>query len=308
MDRVSQGTVVTIGNFDGVHRGHQQLIECGRRHAQQLGMDLVAVTFDPHPRTVLKSEPTRSFIITSTAEKQVLLKRLGVSRVDVLAFTKEFSEMTARAFLDEEIGQRLKSRMVVVGHNFTFGRGGQGTPELLHHWGQEHGVEVEVLDPVYDRGGRQISSSRVRAAIAAGELDEAAQLMGRPFQVYASIVSGAGRGRSMGIPTANMAIGIDHIMPPMGIYAGYCVLPSGETAPAVASWGLRPTFADLDQPLLEVHVIDRTDDLTGLPLWFGFVQKIREERYFDRVEDLVRRMQDDVAIARAGYDPARWKY
>ena len=296
-----QGSVVTIGNFDGVHLGHRRLIEIGQAEARREGGNLVAVTFDPHPRTVLSQDHTTAFLITNTEEKRELLMEAGVSVVDVLPFTPEFSQMAPEVFLHKELGERLKARAVVVGNNFSFGRGGEGTPRLLRHWGEENGVKVVISESVYDASGQPISSSRIRAAIARGDLLEAERLMGRPFQVRTVVVSGAGRGRQMGIPTANLAVAREHVMPPLGVYAGYVRTASGETSAAVASWGLRPTFGDLKEPLLEVHLIDVSRALAGMPIWFAFTQYIRDEVHFNRIEDLVQQMEQDVAVARTWY-------
>jgi riboflavin kinase/FMN adenylyltransferase len=295
------GTIVTIGNFDGVHRGHQRLLDLCATRANHTRLPVVAVTFDPHPRLVLAPGSSEGFLITSTDEKCEFLRQYGVSRVEVVAFNREFAQLPAEQFLDQELGARWKARVVVIGRNFAFGRGALGNTAMLTAWGRCHGIEIVVADPVVDREGIEISSTRIRRAIQVGDLARAEQLLGRPFQVRITVAAGAGRGRQMGVPTANLAIAPEHIMPPMGIYAGYAVLPDGSQAAAVASWGIRPTFGDLTQPLLEVHVIDRTADLNHRPLWFAFKRRIRDEVPFDRIDDLVHQMDRDINLARAWY-------
>ena len=297
--RTVQNAVVTIGNFDGVHLGHQALIERGTELSRHLGGELVVVTFDPHPRSVLGSAKGR-FVISPLDLKLERLAELGVEYVKVMPFTRPFAETPAQTFMNEELDGRLPVRWVVVGENFAFGKGGQGTPALLAHWGMARGIGVSVVPPKRDREGKPISSTRVRQAIQQGDFEGAEALLGTSFRVRAQVASGAGRGSQMGVATANLEVADDWLMPPYGIYAGSVARQGGEAGlAAVASWGLRPTFGDLDRPLLEVHVIENELQLRGEMLTFSFIRRLREERRYDRVDDLIRQMGDDIANAKA---------
>lgn len=296
-----RGSVVTIGNFDGVHRGHQQLIALAASQAEARHGECIVLTFDPHPRAILHPEQASSFLITTTAEKTHLLQSFGADRVEVLPFTPEFSSLSARDFLEQEVVGRLHAEAVVVGRNFSFGRGGEGDVAFLRHFGAQNDIAVIVAEPLFDDHGMPISSSRIRASVARGDLLEAERLLGRAFGVQGRVISGAGRGRQMGVPTANLAIGGDHLMPPLGVYAGFVGVGPETTFPAVASWGIRPTFADLSDPLLEVHVIDVEIELAGRTITFSFTGRIRPELRFANVDELMQQMVKDIDLARAWY-------
>ena len=298
--RVARPTVVTIGNFDGVHLGHRHLLARAQAMAEGMGRDLVVVTFDPPPRTVLEPEAT-GYVITAIDIKLELLADLGVRWVKVLQFTPEFSRIPAKRFLEEELGEKLQVQGIVVGQDFSFGHRGRGTPALLRAWGASRRVAVEVVEAVADEDGTAISSSRVRAAVRRGDLAAVEELLGRPLQVCGHVVSGAGRGRQIGVPTANVPIDRYQVMPPYGIYAGEARVGHKRKDPAVASWGVRPTFGDLTQPLLEVHLIDTDVHLRGELLTFQFGSWLREERNFSEVDELVRQMQEDIVQAKARY-------
>lgn len=299
-------TVVTIGNFDGVHRGHQSLISLSQELARAKHLRLVVMTFDPHPRQVLARGNEPHQVITDLDDKLAILAGLEVPYVRVLPFTTEFSQIPAERFLVEELANRLQAECVVVGEDFSFGQGARGTAQTLAAWGAATGIEVVIAEPVFDHSGEKISSSRVREAIRIGDMDRAMALLGRPFTLRTPIVSGAGRGAQMGVPTANMEIGSDRLMPPFGIYAGLAWITPAVTMPAVASWGVRPTFGDLKRPLLEVHVIGHHQDFVGEMLHFGFLRRLRDEQKYDRTEDLVRQMHVDIAEANACYHASPW--
>ncbi len=300
MSRLARPTVVTIGSFDGVHRGHRHLIERARAMAGQMGLDLVVVTFDPLPRAVLEPDAT-GYVITASDLKLELIAELGGRRVKVIPFTPEFSRISAERFMEEELAESLQVRGIVVGQDFSFGHQGRGTPDLLSAWGASNRVAVEVVSPVADEDGIVISSSRIRAAVRGGDLATAERLMGRPLQARGRVSSGAGRGRKIGVPTANVPIDRYQLMPPYGIYAGEALVGLEGKYPAVASWGIRPTFADLVEPLLEVHLIETERYIVGEQLSFRFGSWLREERTFPRVEELVRQMQEDIIRAKALY-------
>lgn len=296
-EQLQQPTVVTVGNFDGVHRGHQALIAAARRLARDRGHALTVVTFDPHPRLVLRPGTT-DYVITSTPVKLSYLAECGVDQVAVMAFTPAFAQISAGAFLDRELRGRLSAAAVVVGYNFSFGKGGEGTPETLAAWGKVRGVTVRVVGPIVDSVGREpISSTAIRQAIRSGELTQAERGLGRPFAVEGAVIAGAGRGRQLGVPTANIEVAPEQIMPPFGVYAGWVRLSDGREYPAATSWGLRPTFGDLAQPLVEVHVIGFSGHLVGQRLRFAFMRYLRGESRFATIAELKDQMAKDIAEA-----------
>jgi riboflavin kinase/FMN adenylyltransferase len=292
-----QPRVWVVGTFDGVHRGHQALLDRAREVAAALDETFGVVTFDPPPVAVLRG-PEHVAELTPVEEKLWWLAQRDVPRVEVLAFTSEFAQVTAEAFEDEILAGRLQARAVIEGYNFTYGQGGRGTAATLAAWGRRRGVTVETVPPV-THGTEPISSSRIRQAVRAGDLPLAAAMLGRPYSLRGPVVHGDGRGREIGFPTANLVPPPTKVMPPYGVYAGRVRLSGeeGTARMAVASWGLRPMFA-VTTPLLEVHVPDLNDNLYGLPLLFEFHFYLRPEQRFADIGQLRRAIADDIAAAR----------
>jgi len=291
-------SVVTVGVFDGVHRGHQQLIGTAVRRGRERGLPTVLVTFDPHPAEIVRpgSHPAR---LTSLARRAELVSGLGVDAFCVLPFTTELARTEAAEFAHEVLVARLHAAAVVVGANFTFGHRAAGDVALLERLGARFGFAVEGLglisDPTVD-GGITFSSTYVRACIDAGDVTAAAAALGRPHRVEGVVVHGERRGRSLGFPTANVAMPPFTAVPADGVYAGRFVI--GErTLPAAVSVGTNPTFSGRARTV-EAYVLDVDEDFYGHEVAVDFVHRLRGQQRFDAVEPLVAQMHRDVARTR----------
>ena len=288
------GAVAAIGNFDGVHRGHRAVIDAAVTRAASLGVPAIAVTFEPHPRKLLRpSDPI--FRLTDESSKLRLLATTGLNGALVLTFDADFAALTAEQFVTRILVGRLGIRGATIGFDFHFGHERGGSPAFLAEQGERYGFTVETAPPLEDEG-RPVSSSSIRAALAEGRVVEAAELLGYPWFAAGAVIKGDQRGRDLGFPTANIALdpdcGLKH-----GIYAVRVGI-GGLIRDGVASFGTRPTF-DNGAPLLEVHVFDFSGDLYGAPLDVAFIGWIRAEAKFDSVDALVRRMDEDARLARA---------
>jgi len=285
---------VAIGNFDGVHRGHRAVIDAAVAHARALARPAAALTFDPHPRQFLRpSEPL--FQLTDLAAKLRLLAATGLDGAVVIGFDAALAALSAEAFITRILVGKLKIAGATIGFDFHFGKNRQGSPAYLAEQGRRLGFPVEIVAPLEDEG-RPVSSSTIRAALAAGRVVEAAELLGHPWFVSATVIHGEERGRDLGYPTANLrldpACGLKH-----GIYAVRAGM-DGRIHDGVASFGRRPTFDD-GAPLLEVHLFGFAGDLYGSAIDVAFIGWIRTELRFDSVEALIAHMNEDSRLARA---------
>ncbi|MBI5495475.1 MAG: bifunctional riboflavin kinase/FAD synthetase [Deltaproteobacteria bacterium] len=291
------GGAVALGNFDGVHRGHQELVRRARAHAARLGGPSIVLTFDPHPSRVLA--PARAPpLILPTPHRLDLLAGLGVDAVVLVPFTAELARVPADAFVRDVLAGALRAAVVVVGFNFTFGHGRAGTPALLHTLGAAHGFTVDVVDGVLE-GGEPISSTRARLAIQQGDMAAATRLLGRPFAVRGTVVHGHHRGRTLGFPTANLAAHVE-LLPALGVYAARVDAVGGGPPvahPAVVNVGTAPTFGG-SLVTVEVHLLDADTDLYGRELEVAFVHRLRPEQRFDGIDALRGQIQADVTEAR----------
>ncbi|HEY2428075.1 MAG TPA: bifunctional riboflavin kinase/FAD synthetase [Acidimicrobiales bacterium] len=292
------GTVVTIGAYDGVHLGHRRLIAQVRALAAERGCASAVVTFDRHPALVVRPDSAPK-LLTDTASKLELLADTGLDYALVLHFDKARSQEPAEDFVRTVLGDCLRARVVVVGHDFHFGHNREGNVAFLERLGPSLGFEVRGLD-LFGAAGSDISSTRIRQELAAGWVVAATALLGRPHRVRGPVVHGDARGREIGFPTANIAVPREMCLPADGIYAGWYVRPSGARHPAALSLGRRPTFYD-DAPvsLLEAYLLDFDDDLYGEEAVVEFVARLRAEERFDDVAALVAQMGRDVEAARA---------
>ena len=286
--------VVAIGNFDGVHRGHRAVIGTAIDQARSLGRPTLAVTFEPHPRAFFRpSEPI--FRLTPEPMKLKRLSETGLDGAVVLAFDAAMAGREAEDFVADILVGRLGVSMVVAGYDFHFGKGRGGSPLFLREAGKRHGFGVEIVPPLLDEGA-QISSSVIRAALAQGRVEQAAHMLGAPFEIAAQVIHGDKRGRELGYPTANMrldpAVALAH-----GIYA-VTVEIDGERRKGVASFGRRPTFDD-GAPRLETFVFDFSGDLYDRVLPVAFHAWLRPELKFDGIDALIAQMDIDSARARA---------
>jgi riboflavin kinase/FMN adenylyltransferase len=288
-----RGAVIAIGNFDGVHRGHRALIEAAQARARALGRPAAALTFEPHPRTVLRPEQP-FFRLSDEATKLRLLAGTGLAGAFIVRFDRTLAHLPAEVFVQDILIDRLGIAGAAIGFNFHFGNKREGTPQFLAAEGARRGFAVDVLPQLEDEG-RPVSSQAVRAALGGGRLVEASELLGFPWLMSGTVIHGDKRGRELGYPTANIApdpaCGLRH-----GIYA-VRVGVDGVRYGGVASFGRRPMY-QLDTPLLEIFLFDFAGDLYGRTIDVAFLAVIREEMKFDSVDDLVRRMDEDSRLAR----------
>lgn len=286
--------VVSIGVFDGVHRGHQELIGRAVRRARASGLPSLVMTFDPHPSEVVRpgSHPP---VLTPVGRKADLVEQLGVDVFCVLPFSTEFSRMPPDEFVHVVLVEKLHAAAVVVGENFRFGHKAAGDLEELRTLGAKFGFSTEGV-PMLRDDDVTLSSTFVRSSIDAGEVGQAARVLGRPHRIDGIVVRGEGRGRQLGFPTANVHSERHVAVPADGVYAGWAVL-RGERRPAAISVGTNPTFEGRTRTV-EAFILDFDEDIYGCELGVEFVERIRGMEKFDRVEDLVEQMGRDVEKAR----------
>lgn len=289
-----QGGVVALGNFDGVHRGHQALIAEAGRHAKALGVPLMVLTFEPHPRGFFVPD-TGPFRLTLPPAKRRLLAQYGVQAVLAQRFDAAFAALSADAFIEDVLIKGLGARHVVCGYDFTFGARRGGNVEFLRKAGAARTFGVTVLEPVM-REGEIYSSTRIREALRAGWVSEAAELLGHAWEIEGVVELGDQRGRTIGFPTANVALG-EHLRPRFGVYA-VRALVDGLWRHAVANLGKRPTFGKL-QENFEVHLFDFSGDLYGQTLRVALVDFIRPEMKFTGLDALKAQIAADGEAARA---------
>ncbi|MGF1593130.1 MAG: bifunctional riboflavin kinase/FAD synthetase [Kiloniellaceae bacterium] len=286
----ARGAVVVIGNFDGVHRGHQLLLADARRQADALAASLAVLTFEPHPRSVFQPDQP-PFRLTSLRAKAHALQEAGVDNLFVLHFDRAFSLKSAEAFVQDILVGDLAARHVVVGWDFCFGHKRAGNVALLKSMGAQNGFGVTAVDPVMTGDGQVYSSSIIRNHLREGRPAKAAELLGRPWEIEGRVEHGDQRGRTIGFPTANLGLG-DYLRPALGVYAVLAgrdpgVEHGGETRwlPGVANLGRRPTVAGEDLRL-EVHLFDFAEDLYGETLRVRLVDYLRPEKKFDGLDAL----------------------
>lgn len=287
--------VVTIGVFDGVHRGHQRIISQAAERGRELGVPSVVLTFDPHPMEVVRpgSHPP---MLTDPRYKADLVEQLGIDAFLVLPFTVDFMRLTAAEFVHAVLVERLHASAVVVGENFRYGNGGAGTVDSLTEDGRRFGFTVEPF-PLQGTPERTWSSTYVRSCVAAGDMGSAAEALGREHRVHGIIVRGDQRGREIGFPTANLEPLPWSAIPADGIYAGHLVRGK-ELLPAAISIGTNPTFQG-DERRVEAFVLDFDGDLYGEHVGLSFAQRLRDTVRFDTVDALVSQMHQDVARTRS---------
>lgn len=287
---------VTIGNFDGLHLGHQAMLARLQAVAQARGLPTCVLSFEPHPREFFApaQAPAR---LSSLREKTECLQRQGIDRLHVLRFDHALSALTPHAFIEQVLGTTLQAKYVLVGDDFRYGARRAGDFALLQQMGTTLGFDAESL-PTVEVAGERSSSTAVRQALAAGELEHAARLLGRPYSISGRVVHGDKLGRGIGFPTAN--IQLKHNRPPlMGIFAVELYGLNGAPLPGVASLGRRPTVKDADAvPVLEVHLFDFNADLYGRRVRVNFLHKLRDEEKYPDLDALVAQIRRDIDNAR----------
>jgi riboflavin kinase/FMN adenylyltransferase len=287
---------VTIGNFDGLHLGHKAMITRLLDVARTRGLPSCVLSFEPHPREFFAPDqaPAR---LSSLREKAECLRRLGVDRLHVFRFDRAFSALSAEAFIEQVLGNTLQARYVLVGDDFRYGARRTGDFALLKQAGESLGFDAEFL-PTVEVAGERASSTAVRQALAAGELEHAARLLGQPYSISGRVVHGDKLGRDIGFPTAN--IQLKHNRPPlMGIFAVELCGLNGAPLPGVASLGKRPTVKSPDAvPVLEVHLFDFDADIYGRRVRLDFLHKLRDEEKYPDLDSLVAQIRRDVDNAK----------
>ena len=296
-----EASVVTLGNFDGLHVGHRRIVDVLRAEAALAETLAVVLTLEPHPNRVLR--PETPFQLLVPVERRVtMLRDAGVDHVAVLPFDREMAGLEPEEFVARYVLEPLRPRVFVAGPDTRFGRERAGDAGLLAEIGAREGFRVVEVGAVEVEGHR-ISSSTIRERLRAGDVRTAARWLGRPFAVEGIVARGAGRGRGIGVPTANVETEWETV-PALGVYAARVRVADAAgwsvVHPAAVNLGVRPTFGDLERPLIEAHLLDGTDhDLYGRALEVTFVDRIRGERRFDSVDALVERIRADVTEARA---------
>lgn len=285
--------VLALGNFDGLHRGHMKIIDRVRRRAGERGGTSAAMTFEPHPPRVLRPEKAPPLLMTH-AQRLEALERSGMQGVAVVRFTQALSLWDPETFVRTVLVEWLRVVEVWVGANFLFGHDRAGTFTVLRGLGARYGFRAEKIDPVRYKEF-VVSSTRVRRLISEGRVDEAAALLGHHYFIDGEIVRGAGRGRELGVPTANLQTANEHI-PPAGVYATLATL-DGIVHPSVTNIGMRPTFSDVGRPVIETHLFGLDRDLYGRTLRLAFVQRLRDERVFPDANALRDQIEADVRAA-----------
>lgn len=286
--------IVAVGNFDGMHRGHAKIVERVSRQAAERGVTPLVLTFDPHPPRVVRPDKAPRLLMT-TAQKIEALRHAGVQGVAVVRFTHEFSQWSPEAFVERVLVDWLRVSEIWVGGNFLFGRDRLGNFTLLRLLGQQHGFRAEKIDPVRYKDF-VVSSTRVRRLVSEGRVDEAAALLGHHYTLEGTVVGGDRRGRTIGVPTANLRTD-NELLPPNGVYVTLAVL-EGVAHPSVTNVGVRPTVVEGGAATVESHLLDFDGDLYGRALRIAFVQRLREERRFEGLDALRAQIAVDLAEAR----------
>lgn len=290
--------VLALGNFDGLHRGHQKIIERVRRSAADRNGAALVLTFDPHPPRVVRPDKAPPLLMTMP-QKLDGLSRAGLTGTAVVRFTEAFSQWSPDAFVRQVLVEWLRVSEVWVGADFLFGHERAGTFSVLRALGAQYGFRAEKIDPVRYKEF-VVSSTRIRRLVAEGRVDEAGALLGHHYAIGGTVVHGAARGRLLGFPTANLSTD-NELVPPTGVYATAAEI-GGTRWPAVTNIGVRPTFESAGAVTIETHVLGLDADVYGAPLSLSFIQRLRDERRFPDVDALKEQIQADVRRARRLFD------
>ncbi|CUX31181.1 MULTISPECIES: bifunctional riboflavin kinase/FAD synthetase [Rhizobium/Agrobacterium group] len=292
-----RGGVIAIGNFDGVHRGHRAVLDRALELAEARGVPALVLTFEPHPRSVFRPD-TPVFRLTPAPLKARILEAIGFRSVIEYPFDREFSQRSAEEFVQSILVDWLHASAVVTGFDFHFGKGREGGPAFLMEAGKRHGFDVTLVDAFRDEGADVVSSSRIRSLLCEGDVAGAAGLLGYRFTVESEVIGGQKLGRTLGYPTANMALAPETELK-AGIYAVRFRRPDGSIRDGVASFGYRPTVTENGAALLETFVFDFSGDLYGEVCSVSFFGHLRDELKFDGLEPLVAQIRRDEEEARA---------
>jgi len=290
-----KNSLVTIGSFDGVHIGHQQIIQDLVGRSQKAGIPTAVITFHPHPQLVI-NEDSRPYYLTMPEDRACLLGKMGVDFVLTYPFDREVSQLSAESFVSG-LHERFHFSELWVGYDFALGKDREGTPDRLKELGEKFGFSVHEI-PAYEYEGELVSSSSIRKKIRDGDVKGAAKLLGRPFEITGDVIKGENRGKSLGFATSNLSVPPEVVDIKPGVYACEAEL-DGEKFNAVTNIGFRPTFGDgIDSPRIEAHLLDFSRDLYGQQLMLSFIDRLRDEMKFEKVSDLIQQIRSDVERAR----------
>lgn len=291
-----RGAALAMGSFDGVHRGHQEVIALARKAARDLGAPLGVITFDPHPRVYFRPDEP-AFRLMKTDQQARALEKLEVDLLYVLPLTADLAGMTDREFATKVLHEGLGARHVAVGFDNSFGKGRTGTPETMKAYGAELGFGVSVAEAVGDEGGGKFSSTGVRDALRDGYPEIAAEILGRPFAIEGPVQRGRQLGRKLGFPTANVDLQ-DYVTPRFGVYATRTRLSDGREVAGVANIGVNPTVTGVTRPLLEVWLFDFDEDIYDRVIETDLIAFLRPEEKFDSLEVMTDEVMKDAERAR----------
>jgi riboflavin kinase/FMN adenylyltransferase len=290
----ARGAAIALGNFDGVHAGHQAVIASARAVAESINVALGVAVFEPHPRRFFKPDAA-PFRLQSTKQRARALSEVGVQEVFEIGFDEAMAGSTDREFAERVLRDLLGITHVSIGADFRFGKGRNGDAASLTALGKELGFTVDAVAPV--GGANKVSSSGIRAAIERGDMAEAREALTRPWAIEGEVLRGFERGRTLGMPTANVSLG-EYVRPRLGVYAVRVDIGDGPWMPGVASVGVNPTVGALPEPLLEAHLFDFSGDLYGRTIEVELIAFLRDEAKFDSLGELKRQMTQDVIDAR----------
>ena len=290
---MKKGCAVSIGFFDGVHRGHRFLLRQLEELSAEKDLTPVAITFDCHPRTVVQPDFVPS-LLTTQEEKLKLLSETFKGEVVVLPFTKELSELTAKEFMQVILRDKLNAKLLLMGYNHRFGHGG-GTKEEYETWGRETGIKVCFAEALI---GEKVSSSRIRSLISMGDVEKANELLGYPYFLTGKVIEGKQIGRQIGFPTANLALPPHKLLPACGVYAVWVTLPDQTKRGGMLCIGHRPTIESDGKISVEAHIFDFNGNLYGESISIHFIGKLRNEVHFDTLEDLQQQLSLDATSAK----------
>jgi len=291
--RKFRNPVLTLGNFDGVHLGHQKIFNAVKEEARKIDGEAIVFTFDPHPLQVLDPQRCPPFI-TPFKKKLMLVEMLGIDVIIVATFDLGIANITPEAFVKQILVDKIGPKKILVGYNYYFGKDRKGNVEMLIQLGKKFGFEVKVIGAL-KVNDTPVSSSKIRELIQGGQMGQAAQLLGRNYRLMGKVIWGSGRGKDLGFPTANLEI-LNGLYPKTGVYAVEVII-GDRTYPGVADVGYNPTFGK--NPLsVEVHILDFTQDIYGEEIQLVFFDRIRDEEVFEEPDSLVRQMKKDVDVAR----------
>ena len=284
---------LTVGNFDGLHKGHQYLLDRLKKESESRSLESVVLSFHPHPNQVITGQVVE--LLFDLEEKVKAMESLGVDCFALQDFSLDFAQQSAEDFLRQYLFKIFKPSYLLFGHDFNFGKGGSGKFELANQIGKEYGCVVEQEIP-FLMDGKIVSSTAIRSALKAGEVHTAGSMLGRPYKIKGNIVHGQGLGKQWGIPTANLAE-IQTLLPGKGVYGGYAVYKENKYK-AVLNIGMRPTVSSSGAPSVECHILDFQSDIYGEMLEFQFFNKIREERKFPGKLELIEQIRKDIESVR----------